>query len=148
MSELGAYSGLAAQTLAEIAEIDRRIASLIELRDHGISADYVAALSQTGLKALPLEQLVALRDHGVSASYVEDLRTAGFPVEVPPTELKFGKALGQADKVGAQFALILGEDEVAEGMWTLKNLADGNQVKLPEPELIDHLRNLGSAQQL
>jgi histidyl-tRNA synthetase len=78
----------------------------------------------------------------------KDLRTAGFPVEVPPTELKFGKALGQADKVGAQFALILGEDEVAEGMWTLKNLTDGNQVKLPEPELIDHLRNLGSAQQL
>ena len=33
MSELGGYSGLAAQTLAEIAEIDRRIASLIELRD-------------------------------------------------------------------------------------------------------------------
>jgi predicted transcriptional regulator len=33
MSELGAYSGLAAQTLAEIAELDRRIASLTELRD-------------------------------------------------------------------------------------------------------------------
>jgi hypothetical protein len=33
MSELGGYSGLAAQTLAEIAEIDRRIASLVELRD-------------------------------------------------------------------------------------------------------------------
>ena len=33
MSELGGYSGLAAQTLAEITEIDRRIASLIELRD-------------------------------------------------------------------------------------------------------------------
>lgn len=75
----------------------------------------------------------------------KDLRNAGFPVEVPPTELKFGKALGQADKVGAQFALILGENEVSEGMWTLKNLTDGNQIKLPEPELIDHLRNLGTA---
>jgi histidyl-tRNA synthetase len=94
---------------------------------------------------------IAWMGHNTYATAVraaKDLRTAGFPVEVPPTELKFGKALGQADKVGAQFALILGEDEVAEGMWTLKNLADGNQVKLPEPELIDHLRNLGSAQQL
>jgi histidyl-tRNA synthetase len=72
----------------------------------------------------------------------KDLRNAGFPVEVPPTELKFGKALGQADKVGAQFALILGENEVSEGMWTLKNLSDGNQIKLPEPELIAHLRSL------
>jgi hypothetical protein len=33
MSELGAYSGLAEQTLAEIAEIEQRIASLVELRD-------------------------------------------------------------------------------------------------------------------
>jgi histidyl-tRNA synthetase len=72
----------------------------------------------------------------------KDLRTAGFPVEVPPTELKFGKALGQADKVGAQFALILGENEITENMWTLKNLTDGSQIKLPEPALIDHLRNL------
>jgi histidyl-tRNA synthetase len=72
----------------------------------------------------------------------KDLRTAGFPVEVPPTELKFGKALGQADKVGAQFALILGENEITENMWTLKNLTDGSQIKLPEPALIDHLRAL------
>ncbi len=90
---------------------------------------------------------IAWMGHNTYATAVraaKDLRSAGFPVEVPPTELKFGKALGQADKVGAQFALILGEDEVSEGMWTLKNLADGNQVKLPEPELIDHLRSLGA----
>jgi len=70
----------------------------------------------------------------------KDLRNAGFGVELPPTELKFGKALGQADKLGAKFALILGDNEVAEGLWTLKTLADGSQTKLPEPALIDHLR--------
>jgi histidyl-tRNA synthetase len=71
----------------------------------------------------------------------KDLRNAGFNVEVPPTELKFGKALGQADKLGAKYALILGENEVSEGLWTLKTLDDGAQVKLPEPALIEHLRN-------
>ena len=71
----------------------------------------------------------------------KDLRNAGFSVELPPTELKFGKALGQADKLGAKFALILGENEVSEGLWTLKTLADGTQQKLPEPALIEHLRN-------
>ena len=65
----------------------------------------------------------------------KDLRNAGFSVELPPAELKFGKALGQADKLGAKFALILGEDEVTEGLWTLKTLADGTQIKLPEPAL-------------
>jgi histidyl-tRNA synthetase len=71
----------------------------------------------------------------------KDLRQAGFSVELPPTELKFGKALSHADKLGAKFALILGENEVSEGLWTLKTLADGTQQKLPEPEIIEHLRN-------
>jgi len=70
----------------------------------------------------------------------KDLRQAGFSVELPPTEQKFGKALGQADKLGAKFALILGENEVTEGLWTLKTLDDGAQIKLPEPEIIEHLR--------
>jgi histidyl-tRNA synthetase len=71
----------------------------------------------------------------------KDLRQAGFSVELPPTELKFGKALSHADKLGAKFALILGENEVSEGLWTLKTLADGTQQKLPEPEIIEFLRN-------
>ncbi len=71
----------------------------------------------------------------------KDLRNAGFNVELPPTELKFAKALSHADKLGAKFALILGDNEVSEGLWTLKTLADGRQQKLPEPALIEHLRN-------
>jgi histidyl-tRNA synthetase len=71
----------------------------------------------------------------------KDLRNAGFSVELPPTQLKFGKALSHADKLGAKFALILGENEVTEGLWTLKTLADGTQTKLPEPAIIEHLRN-------
>ena len=69
-----------------------------------------------------------------------DLRRAGFRVELPPVEQKFGKALGQADKLGARYALILGEDEVASGEWTLKTLADGTQGKYSEAELMEFLR--------
>ena len=65
---------------------------------------------------------------------------SGLSVELPPVELKFGKALGQADKLGAKYALILGDNEVSEGLWTLKTLADGSQQKLTEPELLDFLR--------
>ncbi|MBV9888106.1 MAG: histidine--tRNA ligase [Acidobacteria bacterium] len=130
---------------------DRLILSLQE------QAREAAAKEGSTTEAAPQSPLIAKQPplifiawmgHNTYATAVraaKDLRNAGFPVEVPPTELKFGKALGQADKVGAQFALILGEDEVSEGMWTLKNLTDGNQVKLPEPALIDHLRSLGTA---
>jgi histidyl-tRNA synthetase len=70
----------------------------------------------------------------------KNLRNAGFSVELPPVEQKFGKALGQADKLGARFALILGDNEVSSGDWTLKTLADGTQQKLTEPQLLDFLK--------
>ncbi len=70
----------------------------------------------------------------------KNLRDAGFRVELPPVEQKFGKALGQADKLGSRYALILGENEVNSGEWTLKDLADGKQEKVPEASLAAHLR--------
>lgn len=77
---------------------------------------------------------------GAAIRAAQTLRTAGVSVELPPVEQKFGKALGQADKLGARFALILGDNEVSEGFWTLKTLGDGSQQKLSEPALIDFLR--------
>jgi len=70
----------------------------------------------------------------------KDLRKAGFSVELPPLEQKFGKALGQADKLGAKYALILGDNEVSEAVWTLKTLSTGEQAKFPEPDLLEFLR--------
>jgi histidyl-tRNA synthetase len=68
------------------------------------------------------------------------LRANGFRVEMPATELKFGKALERASKLGSRFALILGDNEVTSGEWTLKTLADGTQQKLTEPALLEYLR--------
>src|SRR5207248_10694500 len=82
----------------------------------------------------------AERAHATAIRAAKDLRKAGFSLELPPVEQKFGKALGQANKLGAKHALILGDNEVSEGLWTLKTLADGAQLKLPEPALIEHLR--------
>jgi histidyl-tRNA synthetase len=70
----------------------------------------------------------------------KDLRAAGYRVELPVTEQKFGKALSQADKLGSRYALILGEDEVSSGEWTLKTLADGSQKKYTENDLLEFLR--------
>jgi histidyl-tRNA synthetase len=77
----------------------------------------------------------------------KDLRAAGYRVELPATEQKFGKALGQADKLGSRYALILGEDEVTSGEWTLKTLADGSQKKYTENELLEYLREAKQAAQ-
>jgi histidyl-tRNA synthetase len=68
------------------------------------------------------------------------LRNAGFRVELPAAELKFGKALERASKLGSRFALILGDNEIQSGDWTLKNLATSEQQKLSEQALLEYLR--------
>jgi histidyl-tRNA synthetase len=70
------------------------------------------------------------------------LRNAGFRVELPATELKFGKALERASKLGSRFALILGDNEIQGGEWTLKNLANAEQQKLTEQALLEYLLKL------
>jgi histidyl-tRNA synthetase len=68
------------------------------------------------------------------------LRDAGFVVELPAVEMKFGKSLGLADRLKARHAVILGEDELAAGVVAVKRLADGTQQKLTEPDLFSYLR--------
>jgi histidyl-tRNA synthetase len=69
------------------------------------------------------------------------LRSVRIRVEVPPQATRLGKALGLADKLGARYALIIGDDEVASGRFTLKRLADAHQRKLTENELLEYLES-------
>jgi histidyl-tRNA synthetase len=68
------------------------------------------------------------------------LRDAGFVVELPAVEMKFGKSLGLADRLKARHAVIVGDDELAAGVVTVKRLSDGTQRKISEQELFSYLR--------
>jgi histidyl-tRNA synthetase len=107
---------------------DRLILSLQEAGKGGVTQRRDVYIAWMGEKARP-----------AAIAAAQKLRNAGFRVELPPTEQKFGKALGQADKLGSRYALILGEDEVASGQWTLKTLADGSQQKYSEATLLEFL---------
>jgi histidyl-tRNA synthetase len=69
------------------------------------------------------------------------LRASGLSVELPGEEMKFKKSLNLADKLGARYALIIGSDELASGNFTLKRLADADQKKLSEYELLEYLES-------
>jgi histidyl-tRNA synthetase len=104
----------------------------------------ILSLQESGKGAAPQGRDVYIawmgeRAYATAIRAAKDLRNAGFRVELPPTELKFGKALERASKLGSRFALILGDNEVADGQWTLKNLADGSQQKLTEQALLEYL---------
>ncbi len=105
----------------------------------------ILSLQESGKGAAPQGRDVYIawmgeRAYATAIRAAKDLRNAGFRVELPPTELKFGKALERASKLGSRFALILGDNEVADGQWTLKTLADGSQQKLTEQALLEYLR--------
>jgi histidyl-tRNA synthetase len=76
-----------------------------------------------------------------AVSIAKKLRAASLAVELPAEEMKFKKSLGLADKLGARYGVIIGEDEVASRTFTLKRLADGDQRKLSEGELLEYLES-------
>ena len=105
----------------------------------------ILSLQEAGKTAAPQGRDVYIawmgeKAYATAIDAAKNLRAAGFSVELPPVEQKFGKALGQADKLGARYALILGDNEVASGEWTLKTLASGEQAKFTEASLLEFLR--------
>ena len=109
---------------------DRLILSLQEADKGGPAPRRDVYIAWLGAKA-----------QGTAIVVARKLREAGLRVELPAVEQRFGKALGQADKLGAKYALILGEDEVASGQWTVKKLADGSQEKVAAEEVVGKLRD-------
>ncbi|HXX70747.1 MAG TPA: histidine--tRNA ligase [Candidatus Acidoferrum sp.] len=77
----------------------------------------------------------------VALNIAKKLRACGLVVELPAEETTFKKALGMADRLGARYGLIIAEDEVASGMFTLKRLADAEQKKLTESDLLEFLES-------
>jgi histidyl-tRNA synthetase len=75
---------------------------------------------------------------GIAESYGSDLaaelRAAGITVERSP-DRKLKRAMEIANKAGARFVLILGENEINSGTYTLKDMASGEQVSLSRAEL-------------
>jgi histidyl-tRNA synthetase len=71
-----------------------------------------------------------------SALLARDLRTCGASIEVGP-EGKLKRSLELANKLGARFAAIVGDNEIASGTYGLKDLASGEQHSVSRQDLID-----------
>ena len=54
---------------------------------------------------------------------------------------KFKQKMSYADKIGVPFAVLLGEDEIAAGKCSVKNMKTGEQVTLAPAEAAQHIRD-------
>ena len=71
------------------------------------------------------------------------LRKAGLATLMDYEGRSMKSQLKQADREGARFAMLIGDDELAKHVATLRNLATGEQREVPIDRLVDALR--GSA---
>jgi histidyl-tRNA synthetase len=69
----------------------------------------------------------------------KELRAAGLAIEVGDGSFRLKKSFDAADKL-ARCMVIVGEDEVASGILTVKDFSAGEQTKVPRAKLVDFLR--------
>jgi len=78
--------------------------------------------------------------NAAALALARELRRAGLSVEVGDGTFRLKKSFEAADRV-ARHIVILGEDEVREGMATVKTFATGEQTKIPRAELAAMVRS-------
>ena len=105
---------------------DRLVMTVEETRTGQVVADlFIAPMGEA-----------ALRHCGVLA---RDLRREGIRVELS-TDAKLKRALETANKTGARFVLVVGDNEMAAGSYQLKNMASGQQAAVTRADLAGLLR--------
>lgn len=98
------------------------------------------AKGQKPEEAKPLAVAIPLSDMEDKAAFglVEALRKQNMRAEMlPPGAI--GKRLKKADKLGARYALVLGETEVSNGTVTLRDLKEGTQKTVKHEEIFHTL---------
>jgi histidyl-tRNA synthetase len=76
-----------------------------------------------------------------AARIARELRRHDVVVEMGDETFRLKKSLETASKLGAKFALIVGENEVKADAFALKNLETGEQVSVPRTELPQKLQS-------
>ena len=71
---------------------------------------------------------------------ISQLRQNGIKVEMYPDAAKMGKQFQFAEKKGIPFAVIVGEEEMKQNQFKLKDLTSGEQVTVSLEELIEKLK--------
>ena len=83
------------------------------------------------LPSAPADALVLpMGEIGPAITLAETLCSYGLRVQLYGEQKKFKQKMAYANKLGVPFAILLGEDEIADNMCSVKNMITGNQVKL------------------
>ena len=99
-------------------------------------------LLNPALPSAPADALVLpmLSDPAAAIALAQALRAEGLKVQLYGEQKKFKQKMAYANKLGVPYAVLLGEDEVAEGVCSVKNMATGEQVKLTPADAAAYIK--------
>ncbi len=94
------------------------------------------------LPSAPADALVLpmTADPAPAIALAEALRSKGIRVQLYGEQKKFKQKMSYADKLGVPFAVLLGEDEIAQCMCSVKNMRTGEQVTLTADDAAAFIR--------
>ena len=99
-------------------------------------------LLNPALPTAPADALVLpMGEAGPAIALAEELRSFGLRVQFYGEQKKFKQKMAYADKLGVPFAVLLGEDEIAAGKCSVKNMATGEQITVTPAEAAAHIQN-------
>jgi histidyl-tRNA synthetase len=75
-----------------------------------------------------------------ATALARQLRREGLRVELGYEPAKLKKSLGLASKVGARFAVIIGEGELSTGRYQVKDMSAGSQKELEPEKIAEYLK--------
>ena len=98
-------------------------------------------LLNDAIPSAPCDALVLpmTEDIGKAVELAEVLRSAGVRTQLYGEQKKFKQKMSYADKLGVPYAVLLGEDEIAAGVCSVKNMVSGEQVKCTPQEAANHI---------
>ena len=94
------------------------------------------------LNSAPADALILpmTGDLGPAAALATQLRQAGVRTQLYTEQKKFKQKMTYADRIGVPYVIFLGDDEIAQGTVSVKDMATGEQVALPAAEAAEYLQ--------
>ena len=94
------------------------------------------------LPSAPADALVLPMTQNAAAAIAlaEELRSQGIRVQLYGEQKKFKQKMSYADKLGVPYAVLLGEDEIAAGKCSVKDMRTGEQVTVTPAEAAAHIK--------
>jgi len=106
-----------------------------------IGEDRLVMTVEDAVKGSPLDLFIAsLGEQAIHQAglLAREIRQSGYSVEVAP-DGKLKRSMELANKLGARYTLIVGDNEIASGRYALKNMSSGEQEQVARTEIAPRL---------